>query len=431
MKQLYLVFFFALITGKTFTQSLYFPPLTGSTWQALSPDSLNWCPDKIDTLYSWLQQRNTKAFLILKDGKIVLEKYFGTFTKDSLWYWASAGKTITATMVGIAQKEGKLSINDTSSKYLGAGWTSCSAADEAKITIRHQLTMTSGLDDENYDKFCTLDSCLHCYTEPGTRWAYHNAPYTLLDDVLEGATGVTLNTYINQKLKPLTGITGLFIKSGFNNLFVSNARSMARFGLLMLNRGNWNGAAVLSDTAYYNQMVNTSQNINLSYGYLWWLNGKASYMPPGIQITVPQSLAPAAPPDMVAALGKNGQIINIVPSQNLVVVRMGDSFGDSEVPIFYNDSLWQEINKLTCSPVSSLNDLSLESYTVYPNPAKDELQIRFEGAPRELMVIDLTGRIILNAGMVTSGSYVPLTTLTPGVYYLTEGQRAVAKFVKQ
>jgi hypothetical protein len=59
---------------------------------------------------------------------------------------------------------------------------------------------------------------------------------------------------------------------------------MARFGLLMLNKGNWNGNVILSDTNYYNQMVNSSQTLNPSYGYLWWLNGKASYMLPACSL---------------------------------------------------------------------------------------------------------------------------------------------------
>jgi CubicO group peptidase (beta-lactamase class C family) len=82
-------------------------------------------------------------------------------------------------MVGIAQQEGLLSIRDKSSKWLGAGWTSCPVDKENLITVRHQLTMTSGLNDGVTDPFCTDAGCLQCLADPGTRWAYHNAPYTL------------------------------------------------------------------------------------------------------------------------------------------------------------------------------------------------------------------------------------------------------------
>jgi hypothetical protein len=77
---------------KTDAQALYFPPIAGNTWDTLSPAALGWCSSGIDSLYDYLGQRNTKAFILLKDGKIVLERYFGSFTVDSLWYWASAGK---------------------------------------------------------------------------------------------------------------------------------------------------------------------------------------------------------------------------------------------------------------------------------------------------------------------------------------------------
>jgi CubicO group peptidase (beta-lactamase class C family) len=93
-------------------------------------------------------------------------------------------------MTGIAQQEGHLSISDTTSNYLGQGWTICTPQQEEKITIRHQLTMTSGLKDDVPDHYCTLDTCLIYQADAGARWAYHNGPYTLLDSVIEVATGL-------------------------------------------------------------------------------------------------------------------------------------------------------------------------------------------------------------------------------------------------
>ena len=66
---------------------------------------------------------------------------------------------------------------------------------EEKITIWNQLTMTSGLDDLVPNPFCTDDTCLTCVVDPGNRWRYHNAPYTLLRPVLENATGQGLNLF--------------------------------------------------------------------------------------------------------------------------------------------------------------------------------------------------------------------------------------------
>lgn len=415
-----LLFLLLLIcTEEVKAQNLYFPPLTGNAWDTISPLSLGWCPDKIDSLTDYLENKNTKAFILLKDGKIVIEKYFGTFTADSLWYWASAGKTLTAFTVGIAQQEGLLSITDTTSAYLGTGWTACPPVKEEKITIRNQLTMTSGLDDGVPDHYCTLDTCLQYLADAGTRWAYHNGPYTLLDSVIESATGITLNSYFNQKVKIPTGMTGAFFPSGYNNVFVSKPRSMARFGLLMLNNGNWNGNQLMTDTSYFNQMISTSQNLNLSYGYLWWLNGKSSFMVPGVQFVFNGPLNTHAPADMYAALGKDGQILNVVPSMNLVYVRLGNAPGAGEVPITFNDTIWIKLNEAMCNTASlpSINNQPL--ITIYPNPATDYFKIKFTSpGDHQLKITDLTGREISTWQNLHTQTEIFTGFMNRGIYLL-------------
>ncbi len=365
---------FAFVIGFIFcwglakSQQLYFPPLVGDQWETISPSSLKWNIEAMGELYDYLEENNSKAFILLKDGKIVMEKYFGTYTKDSAWYWASAGKTLTAFMVGMAQQEGLLSVNDTVSKYLGKGWTSCTPGQEGKITIRHQLTMTTGLDDRVPDNHCTGSSCLKYLAEPGSRWAYHNAPYTLLDKVLANASGQTLNQYVNRNLSVSTGITGLFLPLGYNNVFFSKPRNMARFGLLMLNRGNWNGNQIMTDTTYFDELVNTSQQLNKSYGFLWWLNGKQSFMVPSIQLVFPGNLTPNAPEDMFLAAGKNGQLLNIVPSQNLVWLRMGDTPDTGDISLAMNNAIWEKLNRLMNTSTNALHQTeNKHEIKVYPN----------------------------------------------------------------
>lgn len=348
MRKLFTLLLLFIVLG-TSAQSLYFPPLVGNNWDTLSPSTLGWCTDRIDSLYNYLDQQNSKAFIVLKDGKIVLEKYFGTFTKDSLWYWASAGKTITSFLTGKAQEDNYLSISDSTSKYLGTGWTSCTAEQEGKITIRNQITMTTGLDDGVPDNHCTLDSCLQYLATAGTRWAYHNAPYTLLEKVIENATSQSINTYTQTALKNKTGITGLWLTIDYDNVFYSKARSMARFGLLMQNNCIWNADTLLRDTVYKHDMINTSQQLNYGYGYLWWLNGKGSYMVPTSQVVIPGSYAPNAPIDTYSALGKNGQIISVVPSKGLVMVRMGNDPGQGEVSFALCDNIWQRLSYVMCN----------------------------------------------------------------------------------
>ena len=156
MKKILLISLFIVFSQISKAQ-LYFPPTTGNSWDTLSPSSLGWCQDKIDTLLNFLDSKNTKAFIVLKDGKIVIEHYFDTFTVDSLWYWASAGKSLTSFLVGMAKQDGFLNLSDSTSQYLGSGWTICPPAKEGMITVLDQLRMTSGLNDLVPDNYCTID----------------------------------------------------------------------------------------------------------------------------------------------------------------------------------------------------------------------------------------------------------------------------------
>lgn len=414
-------------------QSLYFPPLTGTLWDTVSPATLGWCNAKVDSLLNYLGEKNTKAFIILKEGKIVIEKYYGTFTQDSLWYWASAGKTLTAFTTGIAQQENHLKITDTVSKHIGAGWTSCTTVQEEKITIKHLLTMTSGLNDTVPDIYCTTPACLKYLADAGTRWAYHTGAYTVLDSIIFSATGQTINNYINQKIKPGTGITGSFFKSGYNNVFASNARSMARFGLLLLNKGTWSSTPIMTDTNYFHQMVNTSQSLNKSYGYLTWLNGKQSYMVPQSQYVLNGALNPDALSDMFAAFGKNGQFINVVPSQHIVFIRMGNIPVSGEVPFTFNDSIWQKLNNMTC-PTTAINTIETNTFKLYPNPTSGKFHIELPQNNFNICIQDISGRIVFEQENCSDKTEIDVQLFCKGIYFIQikvdDKLMAVQKLVK-
>lgn len=433
MKKLFFSTLFSFYCSIFLAQNIYFPPLIGNSWDTIAPQSLGYCQPKIDSLYTFLEANNTKAFILLKDGKIVLEKYFGAHTAASPWQWASAGKTITSFMTGIAQQEGHLSITDTTSSYLGQGWSNCTLQQEEKITIRNQLTMTSGLDDGVPDDFCTLDTCLNYLADAGTRWAYHNGPYTLLDGVIENATGQTLNNYTTQKLKIPTGMTGAFFTVGYNNVFFSTARSMARFGLLILNKGNWNGNQIMSDTAYFNDMVNTSQNLNKAYGYLWWLNGKQSFMVPTLQTVFPGFICPNAPVDMISAIGSGGQFLNIIPSQNLVWLRMGEEPSNSNVPFLLNDQIWEYVNDLVCSTTGMDEGNFEHQIHLYPNPANDQLTISVnEGVLGKLICCNQLGVKIEEIHSNAASLTFDVSKFENGVYFLSLPEKGkTIRFVKE
>lgn len=324
----------------------YFPPISRTNeWETLSMETLGWNENEVSNLYFFLENNNTDAFIIIKDGRIVIEKYFGDFKSDDNHAWNSAGKNLTAMLTGIAQEEGFLNILEPTSTYLGEGWTNMPLNQEQNITIKNQLTMTTGLDYTVEDIFCTDPECLNFLNDPNTFWYYHNGPYTLLDDVIANATERDFNAYFSEKIKEPIGMQGLFLKIGYNNVFFSTARSMARFGILNLNQGNWDGTSILSDQEYFNAMTNSSQNHNLAYGYLYWLNGKSSFRLPSSEDEFTGSLIPNAPDDLIAGLGLNDQKLYMVPRLDMVIVRMGGASNEELLgPSSFDNELWELIN---------------------------------------------------------------------------------------
>lgn len=396
-------------------QPLYFPPLSGSVWDTLSPVSQGWCQPRIDSLYNYLQIKNTKGFVVLKNGKIVLEKYFGTYTVDSAFYWASASKSMASFITGIAQQKGLININNPVSQYLGTGWTSAPIAKENLITVKHLLKMTSGLDDSPpspCDNEDTAKTCLLYQADPDIRWAYHTGAYRKVQDVVSAAAGQNYNLLTTNWVKNKIGMNGIWLAQ----VYYSTARGMARFGLLTLNKGIWNTDTVLKDPAYYNAMIATSQTMNPAYGYLWWLNGKASYLTPGLQFSFNGPLIPNAPADMFAALGKNDQKIYVVPSQSLVVVRQGNS---AEAPTFalsdFDDRLWDYINKLGCVSTGSDELIFENSVSVFPNPSTDLIFIKSSVEIKSVVMEDVYGR---NCFIKSSNNSLDISGLAKGSYVL-------------
>jgi CubicO group peptidase (beta-lactamase class C family) len=335
-------------------EQMYFPPIDGSTtWETKSIADLGWNQSAVQPLLDYLELKNSKSFIILVNGRIVMENYFNGHSTTTPWYWASAGKSMTSFMAGIAQQDGYLNINNKVSDYLGTGWTSLPIAKENLITVKNQLTMTSGLDDGVADDDCTLPSCLLYKADAGNRWAYHNAAYTLLHKVIGKAIPTSynedVNSYFTEKIKSKIGMNGSWITgtgSPYNIVYWSNSRSMARFGLWTLNKGKWNGQQILNEN-YFDQATTTSQNINLSYGFLWWLNGKGSCMVPTLQTVFPIDLIPNAPADMFCGLGKDDQKVYVIPSKKMVVIRMGNA-ADASSPALtaFDNELWTKINAL-------------------------------------------------------------------------------------
>lgn len=341
-----LALFVLLPLGLAQSEPVYFPPEQNSAWETTEPASLGWDVDALDELLIWLGERDTKAFVILKDGKIAVEAYYDDFHRDRSWYWASAGKTVAAFLVGVLEAKELLSIDRPVSEYLGKGWTSFPGEKEDLIAVRNQLSMTTGIDYAVADIHCTLPECLVYRKDAGEQWYYHNAPYTLLTHVIEAASEKNLNEFLNDASSAIPGFSAFYVDgllSSFNRVVFSRPLDMARFGLFISQGASWDGADSPLASSYYNAMINPSQDLNPSYGFLWWLNGQESFIPPAFANSLPGPLVNSAPADMYSAIGMNGQILSIVPAEGLVVIRMGNDPG----PLFqFHEQKWERLGSV-------------------------------------------------------------------------------------
>jgi CubicO group peptidase (beta-lactamase class C family) len=405
-----------LLTCNSDAQNIYFPPSNNNTWDTLSYVKLNYCADRIDSLYKYLADQKTKSFILLKDGKIVLEKYFGTYSKDSIWPWYSAGKSLTASLIGIAQENGFLDIHKKVSDYIGKGWTSEPQAKEDLITVWNQLTMTSGLNELAF--YCITPNCLLYKADAGTRWAYHNGPYNLTKDVLEATTSQSINVFTTLRIKNKIGMqSGVWIPSGTNHYFFSSARDMARYGILMQSKMVWaNNTMVLKDTAYYRQMISTSQLMNPSYGLLWWLNGKSSHITPESPQSISGPIAPHAPADVFVAGGAMGQFISVSPGTGLIMIRQGLSATDDLAALDMHDQIWEKIMKLNCVTTAS-RSIQWENSKIYPNPTHSFIHVdRQSNENFRISIADIAGHKVKE---FINPREVNMSDLCKGVYFVS------------
>jgi hypothetical protein len=177
--------------------------------------------------------------------------------------------------------------------------------------------------------------------------------------------------------------------------------------------------------------VNTSQNLNKAYGYLWWLNGKATFMVPTLQTVFPGYLCPNAPSDMISAVGFGGQFLNVVPSQNMVWLRMGDEPGNSLVPFVLNDQIWEYVNGLICS-TSGIEEITVEQIQLYPNPVNEQITIsNKDGSLDRIIIFNQLGSKMTDFFSDQATITCDISELVEGIYFVSLPESGITlRFVK-
>jgi CubicO group peptidase (beta-lactamase class C family) len=313
----------------TTAADLHFPK-SDADWEKVSPAAIGLDAEKLQKALDYAGKNQSSGVVILHRGKIMAEQYWDVKGNRSAKYRqriiartghgqaiedvASAQKSVVSVLVGIAQEKGLLNIGDRVDRYLGTGWSKASPKQEKAVTVRHLITMSSGLTEGG-----TFEA------KAGTKWRYNTWAYAKTVDVLEKAAGMDRHELTRQWLtEPLGMSDSKWVRRGSPELqaingfgFATSARDLARFGLLVLARGKWDGQTILGDQEYLKAATTTSQKLNPHYGYLWWVNQNAN-APRQDRRTA------GAPRDMFSANGALNRRCWVVPSLQLVITRLGD-----------------------------------------------------------------------------------------------------------
>jgi CubicO group peptidase (beta-lactamase class C family) len=275
--------------------------------------------------------RGTRAVVVAHDGRLIAERYAEGFDADTRLLGWSMGKSVGSAIIGrIIETDGGDMNALLARGDLRREW----AADErAAITMGHLLTMTSGLEfEEIYDPgtdvtrmlFTPRDTAAFAadkplVAEPGAHWSYSSGTTNILCDEAHQLSGLGPEMARELVFDPLGMTSAVLEPDATGGLVCSSfpyatARDWARFGQLYLDDGRWDGERLLPEgwVAYSTTPVE-AQGIEHGYGAQWWLNDRGD-----------GSLRMAdAPMDAFWASGNEGQQVVVIPSAELVVVRLG------------------------------------------------------------------------------------------------------------
>ncbi|QWF85208.1 serine hydrolase domain-containing protein [Amycolatopsis sp. CA-230715] len=317
-------------------------PYPGAEWERGDAVAAGFDPAKLAKIADELKAGKSNCLAVVRHGKLVGDWYWnGTGPESAQEVW-SATKSVSSTLVGIAQDEQKLSVEDKASKYI----PSWGDTPSAEVTVKDLLSNDSGRHwtsafDDAVKVFAAQDRTGFAVSQsqdvaPGQFWAYNNTAIQTLDAVLRKATGDGPSDYAQKKLLEPLGMKHSKMtldQKGNTNTFMglqSTCQDLARFGYLFLRKGHWNGTQPVSEHWVGDATGKPSQDISSAYGYLWWLNRLGPVATVQNPMTREESakaphtqLVPSAPQDMYWALGLGGQIVQVDPGSDTVVVRLG------------------------------------------------------------------------------------------------------------
>lgn len=333
--------------GVALAQPMVFPD---KAWRTASPESQGVNSAKLNGALAFLGRRlggvGVSETAVVRNGYLIWQ---GTNIDACHKVW-SCTKTFTSTVLGLLVQDGKCTLDTRAAEH----WPTLDDRypPYGRITLRHLATMTSGYQavGRGYDD-PRWDQPVAPLAEPGTQWRYNDNPMNLFGYVLTRIAGEPLEDLFRRRVADPIGVTtwdwgdwgvrdGQRVNdaAGYLAGIRITARDMARFGLLYLNHGSWNGQQLLAaawvDQATANQVPVTLTYANWdgrgSYGFNWWVNdvmadGKRRW--------------PAAPPRTFTPRGASANVCFVIPEWSMVIVHLEP---EARLDLRRTDRIWDE-----------------------------------------------------------------------------------------
>jgi CubicO group peptidase (beta-lactamase class C family) len=310
-------------------------------WTVRTPSALGLRGTAIRRGAAEARRLDSTCFAVLRNGKLAGD-WSWRLERDEPREVFSITKSVTATLVGIAVRDGDLRLDDRVSRWVPQ-WRGTASE---SVTVRNLLSNDSGRFwslETDYTELLSARSrtryavSLPQQYPPGSAWAYNNAAIQVLEAVLERATRRPVAAFARDRLfEPLGMIHTQFITDRADDAAVfyglrTTCLDIARLGRLYLGEGTVDGRRLLG-RSYVRRAVGRSSTVhNAAYGHLWWLNrpgpirGATDPVDDRGQPLRPVTgqLAPGASEELYAALGFGGQVLLVDPTTRTMVVRLG------------------------------------------------------------------------------------------------------------
>ena len=327
-------------------------------WSAASPESQGLSSDKLDALTARLAERKTKALLVVRNDRVVLEWYAAGHGADKRHYTASMAKAIVGGLsLAIALTDGRIALDDRAAKYVPQ-WKD--KARKSAITIRHLGSHTSGIEDAEADQlphdkltgwkgdfwkrlpvpadpFTLSRDAAPVLFDPGQRMQYSNPGIAMLTYCVTAAMkGNDIRSLLQDRVMRPIGVRDEDWSVGYNSTFIVDglslvgswggggytARAVASVGRLMLREGDWEGRRLLGRDAIRQITADARTPGHGAMG--WWSNTDGTYS--------------RVPRDAFWGSGAGHQIVVVIPSLKLIAVRNGEMLAPAaREPALYND----------------------------------------------------------------------------------------------